>query len=229
MTTLVDAISVWQPLVVGRISDADEALINQELTAAIREFCTLSLAWQEEIGPYNVEPDTILKLDEDCSGGTCTGTYPETLQAEVAYVMEISVDGEAAFPVTSDFDKLDSTPGISVSGSRYYYYCPSPRWVKFMPSPEATLPDACLLRVAMQPTCAEMKVPVYFQTHYFDEVLDGALGRIYSYSKKPWSDSSAASYHLSRFRNGIARARDISHRRFTRSDSEWAFPRTGWV
>ena len=84
------------------------------------------------------------------------------------------------------------------------------------------------VRCALLPVGCDMEVPDFAATHYFEAILDGALGRMYSYPKSPWGDTKLAQYHLRRFRNEMAKARDVAKRRFTRADPEWATPASGW-
>jgi hypothetical protein len=43
-------------------------------------------------------------------------------------------------------------------------------------------------------------------------MLDGTLGRLYGMPSKPWTSTQLATYHGTRFRQGMNRARDIAER-----------------
>jgi hypothetical protein len=58
---------------------------------------------------------------------------------------------------------------------------------------------------------------------WFEPVLDGTLGRLYSQPAKPYSSPQLAQYHMRRYRAGIARARDVANRGFTNGVA-WRFP-----
>lgn len=54
-------------------------------------------------------------------------------------------------------------------------------------------------------------LPELFTT-WFETMLDGTLFRLYGMPAKPWSSTQLATYHGTRFRQGINRARDIAER-----------------
>jgi hypothetical protein len=47
---------------------------------------------------------------------------------------------------------------------------------------------------------------------WFETILDGTMFRLYGQPAKPWSSPQLAQYHGTRFRQGMARARDIAER-----------------
>lgn len=49
-------------------------------------------------------------------------------------------------------------------------------------------------------------------TTWYETMLDGTLGRLYAMPSKPWTNTQLATYHGTRFRQGINRARDIAER-----------------
>jgi hypothetical protein len=54
-------------------------------------------------------------------------------------------------------------------------------------------------------------LPELFTTWY-ETMLDGTLFRLYQMPTRPWSSPQQASYHGTRFRQGMMRARDIAER-----------------
>lgn len=225
MTTLVDMYTIWEPAVVSRIPSADSGIIQQEIFQAVREFCEQSLAWQEEFGDYSPLPGVDLELNY-CPFGNCSGTYPNDSLAEVIYVMEVLLDEQYVTPTTHQWSSnVVGNPRNENLG----FFCPEPHTLRFVPELKTAQVDNCRIRAACWPMNDNQSVPEYFKINYFDAVLDGALSRLYLNSGAAFANAELAKYHLARFRTGISRARDISTRRFTRSDAEWAFPRTGWV
>jgi hypothetical protein len=69
--------------------------------------------------------------------------------------------------------------------------------------------------VALRPTKFDVlklgALPELFTT-WFETMLDGVLFRLYGMPAKPWSSDKLATYHGTRFRQGINRARDIAER-----------------
>jgi len=54
---------------------------------------------------------------------------------------------------------------------------------------------------------------------WFETMLDGTMFRLYGQPAKPWSSPQMAQYHGSRFRQGMARARDIAERQHSDQQS----------
>jgi len=51
-----------------------------------------------------------------------------------------------------------------------------------------------------------------FWTTWYETILDGVFFRLYGQPMKPWSNPQLTTYHGTRFRQGINRARDIADR-----------------
>jgi hypothetical protein len=60
---------------------------------------------------------------------------------------------------------------------------------------------------------------------YERTILDGVLGRMMGQMSKTYSNPQLSTYHLKRFRDGIAMARVAANRLNTQGAQAWAFPR----
>ena len=67
-------------------------------------------------------------------------------------------------------------------------------------------------------------IPAFFQTWYFDIILDGAAFKLLSQPNKPYTNDKLAVYYGKRFRAAMARARDMARRQFTTADTAFVFP-----
>jgi hypothetical protein len=70
--------------------------------------------------------------------------------------------------------------------------------------------------LALKPTSFDVvkqkgALPELWST-WFETMLDGVLFRLYGQPAKPWSSPQLATYHGTRFRQGMNRARDIAER-----------------
>jgi hypothetical protein len=65
-------------------------------------------------------------------------------------------------------------------------------------------------------------VPVLFR-NWFEVMLDGLLFRLYGMPSRPWSSSQLASYHGTRWWQGVNRARDQAERLNTNRQSPFRF------
>lgn len=59
---------------------------------------------------------------------------------------------------------------------------------------------------------------------YYSYILDGILGRMMFQPNKSYSDPTLGSYHLRRFRDGIAQARVATQRQHTVGAQAWNYP-----
>lgn len=61
---------------------------------------------------------------------------------------------------------------------------------------------------------------------YFDEIMDGVLGRAMSQAAKPYANERMAIYHMRRFRSGVARAKVEAQHQYLYRGQTWKFPQT---
>jgi hypothetical protein len=200
---------------------ADEGVLLLELENAMREFFIESQAWQEELGPYDIVQNTDLELDD-----------LEQLQDDeisVAYVKEVRVGEWYATPITKDPGPVDEVS--AEERSDLYYYCPQPNVIHFEPPMDGDLSGITYVRAVLRPKNCRSIIPDYVGTHFFEAIIDGTLGKLYAYNSDfPFSDTTAAGYHLRRFRTHIVQWKDQANRKFTTADAAWRFPQSGgWV
>jgi hypothetical protein len=55
-------------------------------------------------------------------------------------------------------------------------------------------------------------------------ILDGLLGRMMSHKGKPYADAKLATYHLTRYRDAVARSRTATARANTFGVQNWTYP-----
>jgi hypothetical protein len=90
-----------------------------------------------------------------------------------------------------------------------------PAQLKDLVTPVSTLARQGKAILALKPLSFEVELPPEMWSNWFETILDGTLFRLYGQPGKPWSAPSLATYHGTRFRQGMMRARDISNRAFS--------------
>lgn len=97
-------------------------------------------------------------------------------------------------------------------GLTHWEINPPAELVDFLKPTGARTGEAML---ALRPTTFDVvklgQIPELFTT-WFETMLDGTLFRLYGMPSKPWSSTQVATYHGTRYRQGINRARDIAER-----------------
>jgi len=194
----------------------------QALRQTLREFTVDSGAWLRELGPITMAPGK--------------GKYTITPQhdADVLYIHSVAYvhggnDGDGTYtrnlrPQQVPAYRLRST--AASSSPMGFYGDPEESGVFYItPPPNEDVAGELVPYVSLgllSDNCDQ--VPAQFKRVWFDIILDGTLGRLTSQQDKPYTNTMAAQYHIRRFRNGIAKARDVAHRQFTSAESAFLFP-----
>lgn len=136
-------------------------------------------------------------------------------------------DGDAAW----DPDRTVTEGAIL----RYAIYFPTYVTLDIPPSADAVqypLQMALALTLAMsclEEDCGDWGLEPWMYERFFEDWLDGAQGRMMSQIAKPYTNVVAAGYHLKRFRNAMAFAKQEARRGFTYGTPSWRYPRGGFM
>jgi hypothetical protein len=139
---------------------------------------------------------------------------------------ELFPDGDVAIdPARSD---------LSGGVFSYAIYRPSYIQITSMPDAEArkypmqVLLALTLARRCLECDCGDWAVEEWMWDMYFDDWLDGALGRLYGMPAKPWASTTHAQYHHKRFRNALAYRKQEAPRGFVWGTAGplWRYPRS---
>ena len=136
-------------------------------------------------------------------------------------------DGDAAYlPAATDLN-----PGTGV----YSYSIFRPNYISLSALPSAEdvkFPLTVALALGMDKGCLECEdcgdwgLPDHMWDQYFDDWVDGVLGRLFSMPAKPWAAPTQAVYHHKRFRNHMAFRMQEVRRGFVYGTPGWRFPRS---
>lgn len=78
--------------------------------------------------------------------------------------------------------------------------------------------------------CAEWGLEEWMYDMFFQDWIDGTLGRLMGMASKPWSNTTLGPYHARRFRNAMAFRKQEANRGFAYGVPGWRYPRQGgWV
>lgn len=199
MTT---SISVWLKDILPRTPGVVRAVAKRELLLAAREFYRVSTAWREVLDNY--------EFISDVYGYTVTTSNTD---AEVFRIMAVEVDG---LPLTG---RTERPAGTRRTGGPTDWYATGTDTFDIWPTPEQYVDDV-VVRVALIPTESATTLP--FAEHY-EPILDGVLGRLYSHPAKAYTNPELATYHMRRFRDGIAWARG-EQTQGGKAGQNWYFP-----
>ncbi len=203
---MATSLSVWTDELTVRLPGASTDQIDLELKATVREFFTKSGFWTEELDPIDIVADTDIY--------TLTPT-----EGVIMGTMYVWVDHKS-IPLSTIKPKTVSTSSNSVQTA----WAPQPNQIQLFPMPSVDITGGLKVLVRLNPDAKWRQLPDELGSHFFDEILDGVLGRLYSQPGKPYTNIVVSQYHLRRFRDGIARARDMGQKRYSNAETPWTYP-----
>ena len=217
-----------------------DPLLELELFNVMDEFFRRTSAWNWV---------TDIDLVEGQSEYTF-GTPPDTNVVRIMAVMHQSHQVPAAVSqgaIQTSVGKLDPSeifPDGDVAidpsdsdlvGNIFSYAIYRPGYIQLtaLPDEEARKwPLKTVLALSLARSCLECEsgdwaVEEWMWDLYFQDWLDGTLGRLYAMPAKPWASPVHAQYHGRRFRNAMAYRKQEAVRGLVWGQPMWQFPR-GW-
>lgn len=87
-----------------------------------------------------------------------------------------------------------------------------------------------IARTCLESDCGDWQLEDWMYDMFFEDWLDGTLGRLYAMPAKPWAAPQQAVYHSKRFRNKMAYRKQEAARGFVYGRAARPmFPRGGWI
>jgi hypothetical protein len=77
--------------------------------------------------------------------------------------------------------------------------------------------------------CGDWALPDWMWEMYFEDFLDGVLGRCFSMPAKPWGNPTMAAYHGKRFRAHMSFRRQEARRGYVNDVAAWRYPVGGFI
>lgn len=187
-----------------RLPGAGEHAIDLEMGNAAHEWFLESGAWHEQVYANMTKGRTRYEL------------WPE--QGTVGYICDLAIDGRRFTPVSANSLMRRSWKG-------HYQVMTEFGALEIDPAPEETKPKAIEANVTVVPDagCA-CNIPLDLINHYYEALLDTALGKLYSHTNKPYSNPQQALFHIARYRAHLTRARRIVAGGNVRAGGPWLYP-----
>jgi hypothetical protein len=219
------------------VPGATDDLLNLQLFNVMDEFFRRTSAWVhksditlvEDVQEYGfiVPADTqvvrmmgVTHQNVPVPSATSTGVVQNSVG---------TIEPELVFP---DGDISVEPTRSDIEGGIFSYAIYRPNYISI-----TSLPDAearkwpleivlalTLARQCIESDCGEWSVEEWMWDMYFDDWLDGTLGRMYGMPAKPWASTTHAQYHHRRFRNAMAYRKQESIRGFTYGQPTWRYP-----
>lgn len=204
-------LQIWLKDLLARTPGAVRKVVTRELILASREFFERSFAWRTVIGPKDLVAN---KKRYNMS--------PYDAYSDIIGVLGVELEGCPLKALTrrpADTARTMDRPT--------HYWLEEPDIVRLWPQPTTTVEDALTFSLALIPKESVTKLPRIARTHFYEALLDGALGRLYAHPAKPYSDTQKATYHLNRFRAAIGSYAGAGKKGFVPAGQAWSFPSFG--
>ena len=184
-----------------RLPGALDAAIQMELFVVLKEFFSGSNCWYEDIAFTANPTDSDVWADPD------------------AYTYDlIPCDGT----ITRLIHVVDGS-GRTIKASMPH---PGTLLLAYAPSEPETYTARVALTV-VDPVTREgyPQFPDWLLHRYFEDILDGLLGRMMSQLAKPYSAPQVAAVHLRKFKQAIQKAKVEASRQNVYGAQNWRFPK----
>lgn len=184
-----------------RLPGAVDAAIMIELFAVLKEFFNDSNIWREDIEFPVFATSAGYHSDPDAF------TY-DVIPTQGAITRLMGVRNGDGTPIRATME----IPGYVV--------------LAVSPNSDTTYTATVALTVTDPVTREDIpQFPEWVLNKFYNEILDGLLGRMMSQIAKPYSTPNIAAVHLRRFKQGVMRAKVEASRKNVYAAQNWRFPR----
>lgn len=227
----------WFEEIIPEVPGAGEHGVKQVLRRIFRKFC-------QDSGAYILEHESPIDIVADQANYNVMLAYPTLVTSDdhiPIYIWSIGLfddyaaDSRVRFlqPQQAPFHRaMTATPSNNPWG--YTTDIRDSSTFTLNPVVNRNITDALATFVAFRlkddPNFPDSTIPEVFASHWFDIILDGAIGELCAQQDKSYTNSQKALLHQRRFRNGIARARDEARNQFNTSANGFVYPvESGWI
>lgn len=204
---MTQPISTWLKDILPRTPGVVRKVAKREFLLACREFCVDSGVWREVVGGI----DTV--------AGTADYTVTSAdASADVFQIIGVEYKG-TTLKIATQRPRDETTP----SGTPTIWYPNGMNGFTLWATPDTSETDAIRARVLLCLKDTATDVPDFFYTRFYDALLDGVLGRLYSHPAKAYSNVDLGQYHLRRFRSAIKTATGHGIQGGVKGN-DWSFP-----
>jgi hypothetical protein len=234
---------IMQTLRVGA-PGATDAVIELTLFNVIDEFLRRTSAWRYPVDiqldgdtlnyPLALPPDSVVvRALSVFHNGIPVPESPSAAAGDSATIVSVGrllpeqtfADGDASFaPAVSD-----------LAGGVFTYAIYRPDYITISSAPDAEAvqyPLNAIMALSIAPSCVkcacgDWQLEEWMYEMFFQDWVDGTLGRLFGMPAKPWSNKELMVYHGKRFRVAMGSRKQEAVRGFIWDKPAWSFP-GGW-
>jgi hypothetical protein len=204
--------------IISRSPAIPDSLVNSELQDTLRHFYTMSTAWRDIVGPYNVSKGV---------GGASNPLQlnPVDQYKQVQFVLNVYL-----YPTATG----GNFPQALIGSARMLIgpdVSPPARWfmirpdlMQIYPIPDKNYGATLYVYAVLLPVVNTTRLPNIAITQHLDALMWGTMARLYRMKGKPWSDPVAAGDYHQMYNKEILLARDQANRAYSGVDTPARFP-----
>lgn len=200
-------LSAFYDLLLPELPGAGTPMVDAQLQAVAREFCSSTSAWRAPFDPVATV------------AGTATyDLSPSEAQSEVVRLLRVAVNGVLLWDPAWTPDSAGVTPK---------YAADQPPFTVSADLSEITLTDeevptaaqagGLAIDGAMTLKAGAQQLPDFLFTIHFAAIRAGVLARMMRMGKKPWTDRELSNFYETEYQAGLAFAANVAQRGNTRA------------
>jgi hypothetical protein len=175
------------PEILPLVPECTDLIIIRALRRAAEEFLTKSLIWRVDLDDHDVEADSAL-VELDLPGSDLRIVQIKSATIDSKDIPQIA-DGQTPDNATQTFCSLvDFNKGLRLT-------------------PTPVIAATLSLRVVLSTSSSSTRVDSVVEQEMHEQILDGALSRLYTMQGMPWANNALAGYHAGIFQEAILEAR----------------------
>jgi hypothetical protein len=226
------------------VPGATDPMIQLELFNVMDEFFRRTSAWRYandiELLENTLEYDLAVPVDAVVVRAMNVGHngIPVPAAGSTGSAVMTSLGRLAPELVFPDGDSTFDPDASDLSGGVFSYAIYRPDYITVTTPPDEeqrkyplnVILALSLARSCLECDCGDWALEEWMYDMFFQDWLDGTLGRLYAMPAKPWTNKDQWVYHSKRFRNAMALRKQEANRGYSYArPARPMFPRGGWV
>lgn len=153
--------------------------VTQAIRRAVIEFCRLTLAYRHTPSAINIV------------GATSTYTISAPAGTQVQDFMDVRVNGLAIDGRSNEWlDMHVDDWRTTATGPARAWRSPGTNQIQLVPTPSESITGGLVVECALRPTEASTEIPDWIFADYVEAIKWGALERLCSMPRKPWTNGA---------------------------------------
>jgi hypothetical protein len=184
------------PEIIPMVPGCPDTLIENNIRAAVIEFCEKSEAYQQELDPVTTVAN-IYEYDLE--------PPPQTSVCKILWATHLGEEIEAITTALLE-QREPKWRDSNYAGRPKYFVKQNPSTFWLVPVPNLTQVSSTIIRAVLKPTYTSTACDDGVMSDYREAIINGALFRLLRMPSKDWTDYAGAQVYGSLFNEGLVYA-----------------------